>query len=226
MSKEYQRNVIVQSSVPSNTEPWLFDGFESLLSWADVGSVNATAAVTRVNTASFEGAASMLIDTGGTNPLANDEILVERYAVVGSSRYVEYSGVFAIVNANTKEVIRLYSTIGHSGEAWDFRFEISTITGLVKYYNASEVFTTITGLTFSGADERWIYFRAVYDVVLGQYISFQLNDKIIKLNNAQAFSQGTVSIGTVTLDIYLKTTEAVRKQLRVDNILLRGIDNV
>lgn len=226
MSKEYQRNVIVQSSVPSNTEPWLFDGFENLLSWSDAGSTNASAAVTRITTASFEGAGSMLIDTGGTVPLANDEILVTRYAVIGSSRYAEYSGVFAIVNANVKEEIQFHQIIGKNGQAWDFRFQISTITGLVKYYNSSEVYTTISGLTFSGADERWVYFRFVFDTVNGQYVSIQLNDKIIKLDSVQAFSQGTVNIGTVSLFIFLKTTEAVRKQLRIDNILLRGIDNV
>lgn len=226
MAKEYQRTVTVQSSVPSNTEPWLFDGIEDICSWFDAGSTNETAEVVRDNTTAFEGKACLKIYTGGTSPLANDETLAQRPAVIGSNRYAEFSCVFSLSTVTNNEVIQFWVTLGHSGEVWDFRIELSTVTGLVKLYDSNENYITISGLSAAISSLNWYFIRLIVNAESGKYEKLQINGTIIDLGSAQAFSQGTQVISTSNLYIYLQTTNAQAKLLYVDNVMLRSVDNV
>lgn len=226
MGQEYSKNVNILSNVPANSEPWLFDDAEGLLIWSKVDSVNATAAVTQDTAVAYEGLKSIKLATGATAPQANDYVTAERNAALGSSRYVEFIAFFRPGQSASTEKITFNINLATGGQSYNYGIQIDRTSDRVKYRASELVYTNVQNVAVAVPGLTFNYLRIVIDKDNFKYVSVQINDRYFSLANILGYNDGTSDAGRVTLDITDLTTAATAKVLNLDNVMVRGRDNI
>lgn len=226
MGQEYSRNVNVNSTVPSFADPILFDDLENLLVWIKNNAQNASAAVTQETTVAYSGAKSLKLDTGATNPASGDYVDAGRSAVVGTTRYVEFSSFFYLNPASSALKVQFYVVINSNGLYLPYAIQFNKATGILSYGSDFATFTQVPDSSTISLGLGWSFIKLVMDKVTGKYVTVQLNDKIFDLSGVTNLNNSTSTTSYIALDIIIYNTTATRQVAYFDNIRIIGKDNI
>jgi len=226
MGQEYQRLVNVVSTVGINSNPWFFDGFESVFDWDWAVQDNTSATKSVITTQAYEGSKCLQLATGATAPTANEVTQPVKKVVFPGNRYIEVTMNWKLASSTNRERIYLWIEPIINGNDYFYGLSLNTQTNRIEYMSGSFNWTNVNSNAVYPNDGGWNFMRLMFDIVGGKYVRGQVNDQAVDLRSISGVLSGTVQSAGISIMPGIQILSAAQKTLYIDNVMLRGLDSI
>jgi hypothetical protein len=227
MPQEYIKIQKSLSAYRENIDMPLMEDFEdTTLRWS-IGKSNTSGNATRDTTKSFRGTACVKLDTGGTNPAANDYISISRQIrpvrdpIITIS--LEHQPVTTFIGSQL--TIETSITNYQKGKRYipQIRIDNSGMSPNYQYKDSSGNWVTFIPSGGNLSATSWQHIEVVVDLNKGEYLYAIAGQKKVSLAKAK-MPEGTVlSQQSDYINITLRTTAAAQRQDYIDDIIVDKI---